>query len=333
MTVKKISLVGVLAVAIGYPIVAHDKAGKADAAGSETVVIWRNPTDLASRDLFYGPGGREHQPHGAFTFVKEDLDGTNPKFVVKDADGVEWKVKLGLEARPETVASRLVWAAGYFTNEDYFLATMQIQGLPERLHRGRKLISPDGTVHNVRLKREIKANKKEGTWQWKDNPFVGTREINGLKVMMAVVNNWDLKDENNAVYRIGAERVYMVSDLGASFGTDGRSWPPEKTKGNLTTYEESKFVRDVTDNLVDFRVPGRPKWVCIVNPKEYFRRIGLESIGHRIPREDARWMGELLSHLSQNQLRDAFRSAGYTPAQVEGFTEVVRKRIGALTDL
>src|SRR5579871_1447140 len=130
MTVKKISLVGVLAVAIGYPIVAHDKAGKADAAGSETVVIWRNPTDLASRDLFYGPGGEAHQPHGTFTFVKEDLDGTNPKFVVRDDDGVKWKVKLGDEARPETVASRLVWAAGYYANEDYYLSVIRVANLP-----------------------------------------------------------------------------------------------------------------------------------------------------------------------------------------------------------
>jgi hypothetical protein len=151
--------------------------------------------------------------------------------------------------------------------------------------------------------------------------------------MMAVINNWDLKDENNAIVKIGPDRVYMVSDVGASFATDGRWWPPEKSKGNLESYEKSKFVRDVNDDLVDFRVPGRPKWVCFVNPKEYFRRVGLEWIGHRIPREDARWMGQMLSHLSPQQIRDAFRSAGYTPSQVEGFSAVFEKRITTLTDL
>ena len=34
---------------------------------------------------------------------------------------MKWRVKLGVEARPETVASRLVWAVGYYANEDYFL--------------------------------------------------------------------------------------------------------------------------------------------------------------------------------------------------------------------
>jgi hypothetical protein len=47
-----------------------------------------------------GPG---HVPRGTFTFVKVDLKGTSPK---KDQNEVKWKIKLGAEARPETVASR-----------------------------------------------------------------------------------------------------------------------------------------------------------------------------------------------------------------------------------
>lgn len=42
-----------------------------------------------------------------YTFIREDLKRTNPKFVVRDENGVEWKVKLGPEAKPETAASRL----------------------------------------------------------------------------------------------------------------------------------------------------------------------------------------------------------------------------------
>src|SRR5580700_4201377 len=222
MTVKKFSLaVALLALALCHPIVAGKKSSKPRVdTGGGTAVLWRDPADIAARDLFYGPGGKDHEPRGTFTFVKEDLDGTNPKFVVRDGDGVEWKVKLGREARPETVASRIVWSAGYYTNEDYFMPELRVQGMPARLHRGAKLVAPDGTVHNVRLKRELKDEKKVGTWQWRESPFANTRELNGLKVMMAVINNWDLKDENNAIYRNGSDRIYMVSDLGASFGTD-----------------------------------------------------------------------------------------------------------------
>jgi len=64
------------------------KTARAEAvAASEPAVLWKDPVDIASRDLFNGPGGADHVPHGPFRFEKEDMDGTNPKFVVKDPDG------------------------------------------------------------------------------------------------------------------------------------------------------------------------------------------------------------------------------------------------------
>ena len=133
------------------------------------------------------------QPRGTVTFEKEDMDGSNPKFIVRDADGVKWTVKMGNEARPETVASRLIWAAGYYTNEDYFVADLHVEGMPPRLKRGRDMVTSDG-ARNVRLKRHDSDEKKIGTWSWRHSPFRDTREFNGLRVMMALINNWDLKD-------------------------------------------------------------------------------------------------------------------------------------------
>src|SRR5262249_20839644 len=154
---------------------------------------------ITSRDLFYGPGGKQHLPHGTLTFLKEDLDGTSPKFVVQDLDGMNWKAKLGPEARPEVVATRLLWAVGYFANEDY-LAQILHPAKMRALRRGQQYIEPDGSMRNVRLKREPPGEKKIGTWAWSEDPFTDTQELNGLRVMMALINNWDVKDENNAVY-------------------------------------------------------------------------------------------------------------------------------------
>ena len=75
---------------------------------------------------------------GTFTFVSEDRTSSNPKFEVADGQGVEWKVKLGPEAQPETAASRFLWAAGYFADEDYYAAELTVKGLPT-LQRGQKL--------------------------------------------------------------------------------------------------------------------------------------------------------------------------------------------------
>jgi len=79
-------------------------------------VLWHEPADVASLNLLYGSGGDRHVPQGPMTFVQEDMEGTNPKFDVRDSDGVKWKLKLGAEAQPETVATRFLWAMGYFTN-------------------------------------------------------------------------------------------------------------------------------------------------------------------------------------------------------------------------
>ena len=311
-----------------------EEGAPAKTAATGPAVLWREPTDISTRDLFYGPGGKEKEPRGPFTFVKEDLDGTSPKFVAKDADGVKWKVKLGLEARPETVASRITWAVGYYANDDYFVKDPDIRGLPALLKRGQKMRAPDGSVHNVRLKREEKdEGKKIGNWQWRHDAFSETRELNGLKVVMAVINNWDLKDVNNAIYQEGPDRIYMVSDLGASFGSAGRSWPPEKAKDNFDSYSRSKFIRRLTADTVDFQVPARPGWKLALNPKEYMSRRHLEYIGKGVPRGDAKWMGELLARLSPQQIQDAFRAGGYSPEEIDAFSKIVAQRISVLTDL
>lgn len=331
MFVKKLAYRVALTSTLGLTLCAAPKKPAVEAASIKPAMLWHDPVDLSSRNLFYGPGGQAHQPHGKFVFVKEDLDGTNPKFVVRDQDGVKWKVKLGNEARPETVASRMAWAVGYYANEDYFLRDLHVEGMPFRLHRGQNLVARDGTMHNVRLKREDE--KKAGTWQWRNSPFTGSRELNGLRVLMALMNNWDLKDENNGVYKDGKEYVYMVSDLGASFGSASRTWPKEKSKGDLNSYQRSKFFRKVSDDSVSFQTPGRSSLIYVLNPKEYFERIRLEGIGRKIPREDARWMGHLLARLSPAQIRDAFRAAAYEPAEVDAFSAIVERRILALTDL
>ena len=186
--------------------------------------------------------------------------------------------------------------SGYHADEDYFLPEVRVTGLPARVHRGQKLIEAGGVMRNVRLKRE-QGEKKVDIWSWRNNPFVGTRELDGLRVMMAVINNWDLKDENNAIRDEkrkddGDKRVYEVSDLGASFGTTGRGLSHTKSKGNLRSYTRSKFIKKERPEFVDFNVPSRPALVVLFNPHEFFSRMGLRWIGRDIPRQNARWIGD-----------------------------------------
>jgi len=83
--------------------------------------------------------------------------------------------------------------------------------------------------------------------------------------MMALINNWDLKNQNTAVYMRSAgddlessQQTYMISDLGASFGAPGRAWPMTKSRENFEQYSHSRFITKVTPDYVDFRAPGVP---------------------------------------------------------------------------
>jgi hypothetical protein len=133
-------------------------------------VLWTDRGDIRALDLTGGAGGKEHQPAGKFTFVKEDMGGTSAKFIVRDEQGVRWKAKLGEEVKSETAATRLVWAAGYFTDEDYYLPELRVENMP-KLKRGSQFVSADGTVRDVRLERYLKGQKKDGNWSWFKNPF------------------------------------------------------------------------------------------------------------------------------------------------------------------
>jgi hypothetical protein len=147
---------------------------------------------------------------------------------------------------------------------------------------------------------------------------------------MALINNWDLKDENNKVYESDGKRVYLVSDLGASFGTTGFSVTKTESKGNLDSYTESKFVTSASPTAVDFAVPSRP---ALIHMTELKSRMALEWIGKEIPIGDARWIGSILAKLSREQIQAAFGAAGYSPREVVGFSAVVEARIAELNRL
>lgn len=291
--------------------------------------FWRDPGDVSSLDLYYGVGGKKDLPKGPFTFVKEDRKGTSVKFTVRDSNGVKWKAKVGGEAGAETAASRLVWAAGYYVDEDYFLPELKVENLPV-LHRGEKFVSEGGVVHNVRMERD---EKNLGHWTWKEGPFTGTRPWNGLRVMMALTNCWDLKLINNGTRVIDGKTVYLVTDLGASFGATGFSLRFDGAKGNLSDYEHSKFITKVTPEYVDFETPDRPLWARLTTLPQFFSMIQVPWFGQHIPIEDAHWIGQILSGLTDDQIKSAFRGSGFSEEETRGFSSVVERRISQLASL
>jgi len=287
--------------------------------------IWQDRGDIALLDLVAGSGGKERGPGTSFKFIKESSAGTAPKFEVEDENGTKWKVKLGSEVKSETAATRLVWAAGYFVDEDYYRPQIQVQGLV-KLSRGQEFVSGD-TVKGVRLERLLKNDDEAIEWSWYENSFTGTRELSGLKVMMALINMWDLKEVNNT----SVDGQFRVADLGASFGSTGNTFT--RSKGNMKDYASTKFIGKVTATYVDFIMDSRPFALTAVDVPNYRLRTQMQSVVKNIPIEHVRWIGSRLSRLSSAQIQDAFRTAGFTPAEVEGYSKAVMKRIAELKKL
>ena len=313
------------------------KSGPAAPAGRP--VVWRDPGDISARDLRKGPASAELAPAAPYTFISEDKLGTSPKFKVRDARGVTWSVKLGEEAQAETVAPRLVWAMGYFAEEIYYYDRIEVQNLP-KLSRGQNFVEGSSTVRGARFEAR-RGEERTAIWDWEQNPLVGTREFNGLKVLMALLGNYDIREENNLIIQGKDEQGqpearYIVSDIGATLGKVG-GLGGKRSKNNLEDFRASKFVTGVENGFVKFDFSTKPKglgfFASVFKPGYGKSQAKKEKVMRNIPVEDARWMGTQLSRLSDEQLRDAFRGAGYDSATADGFAAAIRGRINQLTQL
>jgi hypothetical protein len=337
-SLKLISLLSVLLLSLQPGFALKDDEKKA--LPKVTPILWQNPGNVRSRNLFYGCGAANRAPVPPFQFIEEDKSGESPKFKVSDARGVKWSVKLGPEAQAETVATRLVWAVGYFAEEAYYLDKVRIENLP-RLSRGRQYVKGRGEVYGARFEPRREGIRKAGTWDWNKNPFAGTHELNGLKVVMILLNNYDARSENNKVLISNHRQIskalarYVVTDLGATLGKAG-GLGGKRSKNDLEDFLSTRFVLGVEDGAVKFDYDTRPTKLGIVSvlyPPYYLGEVKKEKSMRGIPVEHARWIGSLLSQLSNAQLRDAFRAAGYEARTRDGYVLAIRRRIRQLTRL
>ncbi|HVF50159.1 MAG TPA: hypothetical protein VNA19_08735 [Pyrinomonadaceae bacterium] len=282
-----------------------------DAPPRGTPVLWREHPNAAALDLFWGPGGRSMRPEvRVLTFIEEEKGGFSKKYRVRDGAGRVWVAKIGKEAQSETAATRLLWAAGYMTEITYLAPRARIPG--------------KGTFRNVRFEARPSGVERAGEWKWRENPFSGTREFQGLKVMMVLLNNWDIKDENNVVLaaqgRRGTELRYAISDLGATLGDTGKwplLWRFARSRNDPKGFSSDKLIDEIKeDGRVDFEFSGKKR-----------------GLFNDVTVEQARWAGALLSRLSDRQLADAFRAANYSRQDVRTMVSVVRSRINQLVAL
>jgi hypothetical protein len=158
-------------------------------------------------------------------------------------------------------------------------------------------------------------------------------------VLVALLKNWDLKSDNNKIVLQeqpggSIKRLYFVGDLGATLGATGSflngvpflsDLPPDRTlgltpkrgKGNPEAFSKETFIKEVRDGEVVFN---------------HERKRG-KKVLKGVTVKNARWMGNLLARLSDNQLADAFRAGGFNDSETAIYVRTMRDRIGQLQKL
>jgi hypothetical protein len=288
-------------------------------------IVWKDPGAVETLDFVAGPGGRKKVPTPPFTFLEESMSGSNPKIRVKDAQGTTWHVKWGSEVNAEVFATRIAWAAGYFVDPAYFIPSGKIIGA-RGLKRAKKYVKSDGSFTDARFERHKNKDATvldgEEGWLWEENPLVGTRELNGLKIIVMLTSNWDNKDRrdvgrgsNTAILeyrnRNRIERRYMITDWGASMGKWGGVMGREKWDAKGYEKQTSDFIKEVERGLVEFGYSGQ-------HSSDFKKGIRVS---------DVKWLLTYVGRITDGQLRNGLRASGATPEEVEIFTRSIRNRI------
>jgi len=291
--------------------------------------LWRDPGDVPRLDLHFGPGGSEQAPVAPFRFIEEQGAGTQPCVSVHDANGRRWRVKWGHEVPCETFAVRLAWACGYFAEVTHLVRAGTIEGCGA-LTRAASCVNAEGAFADGRFELDdpdVLKLFEEHSWSWTDNPFVGTPELAGLKVILMLISNWDNKDQrdvargsNTAIYitrvsRWKREAQYLIMDWGGSMGKWGGT---VVTRGRWDAAgfaaQTPQFVSGVSNGFVQFGYTGQ--------------RTADARASIRV--EDVAWLCRYLGRLTDAQLRDALTASGATAEETESFAASLRARIDQL---
>jgi len=283
-----------------------DKDKKDKKALTGTPVLWTAPDDIEQRNLLLGAGGEEMKPDiSRVTFIEDKKGGYSTKYRVQDAKGNEWIAKIGKEAQTDTAANRLIWALGYESEICYLIPHLKIEG--------------KGEFDNVRLEARPKDVKRSGNWMWEDNPFLNTPEFKGLKIFMLMINNWDMKDDNNEILAVRHDTSgegqlrYIISDLGGTFGKTGGAL--SRSRNKPSDYVKAEFIKKVNGDVIDFHYSGKNQ--------KLFQGLTVA---------DAAWLNTWLKRLSDEQIKDAFRAANYSPDEVNELAAAFRERVNALAN-
>lgn len=267
--------------------------------------LWVEP-EAGGRDLFNGVGGARLAPSAEVTYTVLEVKkgGFSDGYTVLDPRKRQWSTKLYPEARTEVVASRILWGVGYHQPPAYALEGWQAKGT--------KSENPQPVARFREEKPDFHGLSEMQEWSYFENPFVGTRQLNGLIALNVMLGNSDLKDGNNMLYTLsapveGARRWYVARDLGQSFGRTGLL---DAVRDDVDVFDSTPFIKGVENGIVQFE----------------YRGLNGQLLKNITP-ADVRWICTRLAKLTDAQWSDAFRAGGYATPTAQRYIRRMKLRI------
>jgi hypothetical protein len=284
--------------------------------------VWM-PGDIASKNIRVGPqDGNGFQPEAVVTcdYVEEKQSGT-PKFDCAVSADDPIRVKYGAEngeIYSEVASSRLLWALGFGADRVYPV-TVVCRGCPADPMKTAKKAEGTREFSAAIVERKLAGDEiamRNGSgWAWVELTFVDQTSggaplahRDALTLLAAMIQHTDNKPQQqrlvclDKVHGMTAQEdgnckqpFMMINDLGKTFGRATLTNADTKSAVNFEAWSSTPMWKDAKG--------------CVAQLAKSFTG----SLEHpKISENGRQFLAELLSQLSDQQLRDLFEVARFT---------------------
>lgn len=331
---------------------------------------WYTPRHTAAPftipELMRGPDQIDGpNTNGKWTIVRAKADGVTPGFAIEDDDGNRFFIKFDppgyseLASGAEVVATKLFYAAGYFTPENYVVIfnpsiltmgegvklvdekgrkrSMNENDLEEILDRVEYL--PDGRLRALASRyipgKPIGPFRFEGTVDQDPNDFIPhqhRRELRGLYVLGSWLNHIDSKAQNSLDSYVTDEsgnsyvRHYLI-DFGTCLGSGGRG-PHPGYRGHENEIDPIAIFRKIITLGLWVREYEKPDTVLYPSigrfsnqgfHPEQFHSIFPNPAYANMTLRDAYWGARLVASFTDEQLKAVVKTGQYSNPEAEAY--------------
>jgi hypothetical protein len=284
--------------------------------------VWM-PGDVASKNIRLGPqDGNGFQPDDIVKcdYVEEKQSGT-PKFDCAISPDDTIRVKYGEEngeIYSEVAASRLLWALGFGADRIYPVKVV-CTGCPADPMKTPKIAEGSREFAAAIVERKLAGDqielRKDSGWAWVELNFVDQTSggaplahRDALKLLAAMIQHTDSKPQQQRL--ICLDKIHgrtaqedgscrqpfmMINDLGKTFGQASLTNADKTSAVNFEAWSSTPVWKDAKG--------------CVAQLSKSFTG----SLEHpKISESGRQFLSELLSQLTDRQLRDLFEVARFT---------------------